>query len=330
MTTYRDIDAAPADHRVPATQPAPRGSRSARIPGLHHGFVRVADDVRLHYTVTGAGEPVLLLPGWPQSWYTWRHMIPPLTDAGRQVYAIDPRGFGDSDMPATGYDLDTLAHDIHTFIDRLDLAGPHGLDVIAHDTGSWIAHALAANHPDDIRRLVLSDAYIPGVSPDPPAGYPDITMVHRQWHFYFNRVEGLPEALIHGREREFLSWFFGPAKIARTWAIDADTFEEYLRVFSKPGAVRAGLMYYREVFSPRGRLASTERKQTRLEMPILTLGGEYADADNLLHTMRPLARHVAGHVFTEVGHHLPEECPDEMVRAILNFWTDCEGMNSKR
>ncbi|MFF3468127.1 alpha/beta fold hydrolase [Streptomyces sp. NPDC001984] len=289
---------------------------------LEHGLVPVAQDVRLHYVVAGEGEPVVLMPGWPQSWYAWRYMIPMFVAAGRRVYAIDPRGFGDSDMPSAGYDLATAAADLHAFIEQLSLAGDDGVDIVSHDTGSWIAHALAAEYPRDVRRLVLSDAYIPGVSPDPPAGYPDISMVHRQWHFYFNRVEGLPEALIHGREREFLSWFFGPAKLARTWTIDSEAFDEYLRVFSKPGAVRAGLQYYRHVLSPAGRKASAERTTRPLPMPILTLGGEYADADNLFHTMRRFSNHVHNQVFAGIGHHLPEECPEEMFQAIERFWRD--------
>jgi pimeloyl-ACP methyl ester carboxylesterase len=303
-----------------APYPAPAGSRSARIAGLEHGLVPVAEGVRLHYVVAGEGEPVVLLPGWPQSWYAWRFVIPLLAGQGRRVYALDPRGFGDSDLPADGYDLGTAAMDVHLFIRQLGLGGGVGVDIVSHDVGSWIAHAHAATFPEDVRRLVLSDSYIPGVSPEPPAGYPEMHLVHRQWHFYFNRVEGLPEALIHGREREFLSWFFGPAKLARTWTIDEDAFEEYLRVFSKPGAVRAGLMYYREVFSPSGRAASAERSEKQLPMPILTMGGEYADGDNLFQTMRQFSDDVRNRVFEGIGHHLPEECPEEMVQEILEFW----------
>ena len=308
---------AAAPYAAPTT---PDGGRLT----LLHGRVSVAEDVRLHYVVAGDGEPVLLLPGWPQSWYAWRFLIPMFVRLGRQVVAVDPRGFGDSDISPSGYDLDTVAADIHHLIERLDLGSAGGVDVVSHDIGSWIAHALAGNHPQDVRRLVLADAYIPGVSPDPPPGYPDMSMVHRQWHFYFNRVEGLPEALIHGREREFLAWFFGPAKLARTWTIDADAFNEYLRVFSRPGAVRAGLEYYRHVFSPAGRKASAVRVGKPLRTPILTLGGEFADADNLYHTMRRFSSDVRNQVFLGIGHHLPEECPEEMFRAIVGFWDETD------
>ena len=311
-------------HLAPPSPPHPAPNDDWRsTPGLQHGLVPVADGIRLHYVTAGEGEPVVLIPGWPQSWYAWRLMIPLLVRGGRRVYAVDPRGFGDSDQPAEGYDLDTAGNDIHFFIEQLGLSGSHGVDVVSHDVGTWIAHAHAANHPDDVRRLVVSDAHIPGVSPAPPADYPlELETVNRMWHFYFNRLEGLPEALIHGREREFLAWWFGPNKLARTWAIDHEAFEEYLRVFTKPGAARAGLMYYREVFSPRGRAASVVRREKKLDMPILTLGGGYADRDNLLTTMQQFSSNVRGHVFEGIGHHLPEECPAEMADAIFDFWRD--------
>lgn len=301
--------------------PAPRASRpSSEIPGLAHGRLRVADGLRLHYVVAGEGAPVLLLPGWPQSWYQWRFVIPLLVSEGRRVYAVDPRGFGDSDKPDLGYDLATAAHDIHVLIEELGLSDGRGTDVIAHDVGTWIAHALVTTHPGDVRRLVATDSTIPGVSDPPPAGYPDRLRNTRSWHFGFNRVDGLPEALIHGREREFLAWFFGPHKATRTWAIDEDAFEEYLRVFSFPGAVRAGLMYYREAFSAEGLRASAARAQVRLPMPILTLGGADSDSDGLHTAFARSSDDVSGIVWEGIGHYLPEECPEEVVEAVLEFW----------
>lgn len=310
--------------------PPSAGSRSHRVAAdIRHGLVPVDADVRLHYVVAGEGDPVVLLPGWPQSWYAWRFVIPQLISAGRRVYAIDPRGFGDSDIPPTGYDLETGAHDLHHFLEQLGLIDVGGVDIVSHDIGSWIAHTHAVIFPDDVRRLVLSDAYIPGVSP-PPQGYPDAQLNARQWHFYFNRVEGLPEALIQGREATFLAWFFGPQKLARTWAIDQDAFAEYLRVFSRPGAVRAGLNYYRAAFSANDIAEANIRGTQTLSMPVLTLGGEYADADNLYHTVRRSCPNVTNEVFDGVGHHIPEECPDEVTQAILRFWRHGEANVSRQ
>ncbi|WP_280950769.1 alpha/beta fold hydrolase [Rhizobium leguminosarum] len=310
--------------RVPMrpTYPAPRSSRIVDIEGLEHGLIEVDDEVRLHYVVAGEGEPVVLVPGWPQSWYAWRFVIPRLAAAGRRVYAIDPRGFGDSDKPAEGYDLETVSRDLHNFIDRLGLNADGPVDIVGHDVGTWIVHAHAANYQSDVRRLVVTDATIPGVSPPPPAGYPDKFLNSRSWHFGFNRVLDLPEALIHGREREFLQWFFGAFKSTRLWTIDNDAFEEYLRVFAAPGGVRSGLNYYRQVFSAQGIAASAERCKTSLKMPILCLGGSDADGDNLLKTMSQFSTDVRSIVFEGVGHHLPEECPEELSDAIIRFWQE--------
>ncbi len=298
----------------------PQLGATEEIPGLLHGLVPVADGVRLHYVSCGTGEPVLLIPGWPQSWYAWRFVIPMLVEAGRRVIAVDPRGFGDSDKPDAGYDVGTAALDTHRLIEGLRLSDGHGVDIVSHDVGTWIAHAHAVEYPGDVRRLVLTDALVPGVSPEPPAGYPDRLRNARSWHFGFNRIEGLPEALIHGREREFLQWFFGPYKCTRTWCIEPAAFAEYLRVFSAPGAVRAGLNYYREAFSTAGLEASARRCRQRLDMPILTLGGADADGDGLMQTMSRFTADLTNVVYEGIGHHLPEECPEDLVHDVLAFW----------
>ena len=322
MTITDDLASPGITATSPLDPPSPPCRSLSPRPRAHwtHGVVEVDQGVRLHYVVEGEGEPVVLLPGWPQSWYAWRFVIPLLVAEGRQVFALDPRGFGDSDLPPEGYSLAQGAHDLHVFLRQLGLDQPGGVDIVSHDIGSWLAHAHAVTYPADVKRLVLSDAYIPGASPAPSADWPDIDLVRRQWHFYFNRVEGLPEALIHGKEREFLTWFFGPAKLVRTWTIEPDAFEEYLRVFRRPGAVRAGLSYYRDAFSPQGRSASAQRRGEKLPMPVLTLGGEHADADNLYKTVREQAAQLDHQVFSGVGHHLPEECPEEMAASISAFW----------
>jgi alpha/beta hydrolase fold len=132
---------------------------------VHH-VVRV-NGVRFHYVVAGSGEPVVLLPGWPESWIAWRKMIPLLTASGRQVHVLEPRGFGDSDKPQTGYDFDTAARDLHDFLVATGLNRPGGVDIVAHDVGTWIAHAHAVTYPGDVKRLVLTEAPILGVSPLP-------------------------------------------------------------------------------------------------------------------------------------------------------------------
>ena len=125
-----------------------------------------------------------------------------LVSAGRRVVVLDPRGFGESDKPAGGYDLDTAARDLHGFLEATNLATAGGIDIIAHDVGTWIAHAHAANYPADVRRLVLTESNIPGVTVF-AAGIPNETANLKSWQFAFNRLNDLPEMLVQGRERAY-------------------------------------------------------------------------------------------------------------------------------
>lgn len=232
--------------------------------GLTHDLLTVGE-VRLHYADAGDGEPVLLIPGWPQTWYAWRYVMPLLVAEGRRVIVLDPRGLGESDKPAHGYDLDTVATDVHGFIQRLDLAGPSGLDIVSHDVGSWIAYALASTYPSDLRRLVLSEMTIQ--TPDAARPIPDDRTNIATWHFGFNRLADLPEALVAGRERLFLDWLFDN-KSARPGAIDGTAREHYARSFAAPDAARAGFDYYRALLNPHGLLRMAERLTRPLSMPV--------------------------------------------------------------
>jgi pimeloyl-ACP methyl ester carboxylesterase len=230
-----------------------------------------ANGVRLHYVVVGKGDPVLLLPGWPESWYAWRFVMKQLAEAGREVYALDPRGFGDSEKPASGYDLATSADDVHAFVQTTGLARAGGIDIVSHDVGSWIAYAHANAHPEDVRRLVLSEALIPWTAT--PAATPSDAQNVRSWHFGFNRLNDLPETLVQGHERAYLAWLFAN-KSVRGWTIDPTALDEYVRVFSAPGAARAGFDYYREAFNASGMTQMKTRVAHKLPMPVLTLGAE--------------------------------------------------------
>ena len=174
---------------------------------FRHGTVAVKG-VRLHFVEGGSGVPILLLPGWPQSWYAWRYVMPLLAAAGRRVIALDPRGMGDSDRPASGYDMRTVAAELHSFVETLGLTANGPIDVVGHDIGTWIGYAYAAEWPNDVKRLAVFDAALPGITPPPPAGIPSTEANVKTWHFAFNRLDDLPEILLHGRERQFLTWLF--------------------------------------------------------------------------------------------------------------------------
>lgn len=306
-----------ASPALPQTTPPPFGE-------VAHHVVRV-DGIRFHYVTAGSGEPVLLLPGWPESWIAWRKIVPLLVNAGRQVYVLDPRGIGDSDKPQGGYDLDTAARDLHEFLATTGLNRPGGVDIAAHDIGSWIALAHAAAYPGDVKRLVVTEVAVPGVTPT-PAGVPSDAVNLKSWQFAFNRLEDLPEILVQGRERDYLTWIFA-TKSTRTYAIEPAAVDEYVRVYSAPGAMRAGFAWYRANFNADGLAQAKARAAKRLPMPILALGGSDGVGDLLRATVAMLGDQVKGGPITGTaregcGHFLPEECPDELTTAILAFWRE--------
>jgi pimeloyl-ACP methyl ester carboxylesterase len=297
--------------------------------GVEHHVTKI-DGIRFHYVTAGSGEPVLLLPGWPESWIAWRKVVPLLVAAGRSVVVLDPRGFGESDKPAGGYDLDTASRDLHRFLEATSLARPGGIDVIAHDVGTWIAHAHAVDYPADVKRLVLTESNIPGVTAF-PGGIPSEAINLKAWQFAFNRLNDLPEMLIQGREREYLAWIFA-TKSTRSYAIDSAALEEYTRQYSAPGAMRAGFAWYRENFGAEGLAQAKVRGAKRLTMPVLALGGSDGVGDALRATVATLGDRVqggpimgrpgagAGGADTGCGHFLPEECPAELTEAVQKFW----------
>ncbi len=297
-----------ASAQKPAAPPA--------VPGMTHHTTKV-NGVRLHYAEAGKGDPVLLLPGWPENWYAWRKMVPLLVAQNRRVIVLDPRGYGDSDKPASGYDLDTAAADVHAFIAAAGLARPGGIDIVSHDLGAWIGYALASAHPGDVRRLVISEVTIP--DPNAKTPIPDEVANIKTWHVAFNRLPDLPEALMQGRESVFLNWLFDH-KAAQPAKIDAAARDEFIRAFSVPGTTVAFLSYYREMFSAAGLKRMGERRAKPLPMPVLTVGGKEGLGEMLGQSFKGLATNTQPVVLAGCGHYLPEECPTEFIDVIERFW----------
>jgi len=320
MTRLIRTLAAVATGTVLATGALAQSVRSA--DQIEHHVAKI-NGTRFHYVTAGTGDPVLLLPGWPESWFAWRKVVPLLVGAGRRAVVLDPRGFGESDKPVGGYDLDTAAHDLHGFLEATNLAAAGGIDIVAHDVGTWIGHAHAANYPTDVKRLVLTESNIPGVTAF-PGGIPSEAVNLKAWQFGFNRLNDLPEMLIQGREREYLAWIFA-TKSFRTYAFDSAALNEYTRQYSAPGAMRAGFDWYRVNFGTEGLAQAKVRAGKRLTMPVLALGGSEGVGDALRATVATIGDHVQGGAImgsdgVGCGHFLPEECPNELTEAILKFW----------
>ena len=274
------------------------------------------DGARLNVVSAGAGPPVVLVPGWPQSAYAWREVVPLLVGSGRSVHVVEPRGLGASDKPPTGYDLDSAAADLATIIREVGRGGP--VHLVGHDVGAWIAHAHHERHRDQVLTLGLVDAALPGVTAG-PTGIPDAATNTRTWHFAFNRLDSLPEILVTGRERAFLAWLL-TSKAIRTDVFDESAIDEYSRVLAGPGALTAGLAYYREVFTPAGLARAEERARTPLTCPVLTVGAVGGVGTLLGDTLQHVATDLRCIVLSDCGHYVPEEQPERLAAALLGLF----------
>lgn len=281
-----------------------------QTPFSHHkAKVR---DVELHFVTTGKGPPVLLLAGWPQTWYAWRKVMPIMAQ-NYTIVALDMRGLGDSDKPQSGYDTRTVSEDIYHLV---KLFGGQRFFLVGHDVGAWVAYAYAAAHGQTVRRLVVLDAAIPGITPAHAFG---LSRDSKTWQFVFHTVPDLPEEMTEGRERQYLSWFFR-TKSAHPETITPEALDEYVRCYSAPGGMRAGFEYYRAVFDDIEQ--NQEYAKTKLSMPVLAFGGEKATGDRMLHTMQSVADDVRGGVIPDCGHYIPEECPEFLAGEMLAFFKE--------
>lgn len=292
---------------------------------LTHHYADVGE-VMLHYVTTGspvAGgkaqangkPPLVLIHGWPQTWYEWRLVMPALAER-YTVIAPDMRGLGDSSRPLSGYDKRTVADDIWRLVN--DKLGYDTFNLVGHDWGGPTAYALAAMHPEAIRRLAIVDVVIPGDGGDFSQG-------GRRWHHQFHMTPDLPEALVQGRERIYLKWFYDTFAY-RPGSIDEAALDEFTRTYSQPGALRAGFAFYRAL--PEDAKANAAQLATgfRLQMPVMAVGGGVsyphgrgrgADVEA---SMKRVATDVRGHVIPECGHFVPEEAPQELARLLLDFF----------
>ncbi|QJY49620.1 alpha/beta fold hydrolase [Pseudonocardia broussonetiae] len=264
-------------------------------------------DVDLHYVTAGEGDPVVLLHGWPQTWYCWRHLIPLLAPHHR-VIAPDLRGLGESTGPAR-YDKRTLAGDVLRLV-REEL-GIDRFHLVGHDWGGVTAFSLAAHHPDALATLTVVDVTVPG------AGGTDIAQGGARWHHGLHRTPDLPEELVTGREEVYLGWFY------RTFGhrpLPEEDVREYLRTYTRPDNLRAGFGLYRA--TPQDVADNTAViARGPLRMPVLAVGGASGRGrgEEVADSLRLVAESVQGVLVEEAGHWVPEEQPEVLARHLLEF-----------
>ena len=292
-----------------------------RWKGLPHRLVR-AGGTRLHVIETGEDQsrPVMvLISGWPQSIYAWRKVIPQLI-AMHRVIAIDPPALGWSDPLPGGADPDsgTVATLLHDALDQLGALAPRSkIHFVGHDIGAWLAYPFAAKYPDAVERIVVIDALVPGLaSPQSYAMTPDT--FRKTWHFAFNALPDLPEALIGGRERLYLEWLLRNRSHDAAASLDADAIDEYVACYSRPGAMRAGFGWYRALFASAAQnraFAATGKIKT----PILAVGGANWLGPAIVSAFEAIGENVTGALIENCGHFVPEEQPERLSGLVLDF-----------
>lgn len=276
---------------------------------LTHAYARLSG-VTMHYVTAGAGEPVVLLHGWPQTWYGWRHVIP-LLSARHRVIAPDLRGLGDSSRPLDGYDSRTLGADVGELV--MQHLGIPRFHLVGHDWGGPTAFALACQQPDAVRTLAIVDVTVPGIGPDLSQG-------GKRWHHAFHMTPDLPERLIEGRERDYLAWFYREF----SWqpgAIGPADLDEYLRTYAQAGAMRAGFALYRNIARNVADNRALRDSGFRLRIPVLAVGGARMEARGRGQepeaSLREIAHQVEGFVVPECGHFVPEEQPQLLAQRLM-------------
>src|SRR5277367_646679 len=264
------------------------------------------DGAKIHYLTAGHGPTVILLHGFAETSRMWRPVMPELAERFT-VVAPDLPGIGDSGIPADGLDMKTAAIRIHDLAKSL---GVQKAEVVGHDIGLMVAYAYAAQFPAEVTKLVLMDAFLPGVG-----GWEAIYNSPNIWHFRFNGPT--PEALVQGRERTYFAYFWNDLAADKTRSLpDADR-EAYIAAYSRPGRMHAGWAYFVSFLQAANDFA--QLSQTRLTMPVLTIGGDKSLGDALGRQAKVVATNVTVIVLKDSGHWIMEEKPKETTEALNNF-----------
>jgi pimeloyl-ACP methyl ester carboxylesterase len=264
------------------------------------------DNVQLHYLTAGKGPTVLLVHGYAETSRMWRPIIPMLAQKFT-VIAPDLPGIGESSVPSDKIDMITSAERIHGLVRSL---GVEKARVVGHDIGLMVAYAYAAKFPAETEKLVLMDAFLPGV-----AGWETIYNAPNIWHFRFNGE--YPEKLVQGRERIYFEYFWNVFAADKDHSIPEADRKAYTEAYAKPGRMRAAWAY----FASWPQLAKdfAQLSQTKLTIPVLSIGGEKSLGNQLGEQAKLVAESATVIVLPNTGHWILEEKPKETAEALANF-----------
>jgi pimeloyl-ACP methyl ester carboxylesterase len=264
------------------------------------------DGVSVHYTIGGSGPAVVLLHGFAETSRMWNPILPVL-GAKFTVIAPDLPGIGDSSIPSGEMGMKTAAIRIHDLVRSL---GATKARVVGHDIGLMVAYAYAAQFPSEVEKLVVMDAFLPGVQ-----GWEPIYNDPNYWHFRFNGPT--PEALVKGRENIYFAYFWNDLAADRDHSIPEVDRKAYLAAYSRPGRMRASWEYF--VSWPQTAKDFAQMSQTKLTMPVLSIGGDKSLGEALGQQMKLVATSVTVVIVKNSGHWILEEQPKQTTEALVRF-----------
>lgn len=284
----------------------PLSAAAGDVPaGFDERFAEV-NGVRLHCLIGGRGGAVVLLHGYTQTGHMWKPIMP-LLAARHTVIIPDLRGAGDSSRPQGGYDKKNMAVDVHTLV---SLLGFDRATIVGHDIGLMVAYAYAAQFPQGTERVVLMDAFLPGVG-----DWKNVWLMRDLWHFHF--YGEVPLALVKDRERTYFEHFWNDFAADKTKSLPEADRVLYSATYARADGMRARFEYFKSFEQNAKDFAAFSQK--KLDMPFLVLTGENASGTFLIDQAKLVASNVTGTVVPGSGHWLMEEAPQVVVPAIVDF-----------
>lgn len=275
------------------------------VPGFHAASAEV-NGARINYRIGGSGPAIVLLHGYAETGHMWNPLMPLLAKT-HTVVVPDLRGAGDSSKPETGYTKKNMAVDIHDLVRSL---GIRSVSIVGHDIGLMVAYAYAAQFPSETGKVVLMDAFLPGIG-----DWQHVWLLRDLWHFHFHGAT--PLALVSGRERVYFEHFWNDFAADPKRSVPEADRRFYAKAYAQPGGMRAGFEYFKAFENDAADFA--ELGKTQLSMPMLVLSGEKAGGAFLIEQGKMVASNVQGVIVKGSGHWLMEEAPNQVIPALVEF-----------
>jgi pimeloyl-ACP methyl ester carboxylesterase len=292
--------------------PLAAGAATRNLPAGFQERSAEVNGTRIHYLIGGSGSAVVLLHGFAETGHMWLPILP-LLARRHTVVVPDLRGAGDSARPVAGYEKTNMAVDIHELTTSLGL---DPVTIVGHDIGLMVAYAYAAQFPRSASRVVLMDAFLPGVG-----DWKSVWLLGDLWHFHF--FGPVPLALVKGRERTYLEHFWNDFAADPKHSVPEADRRLYAEALARPGGVQAGFSYFKAF--PQDAVDFERLSRTRLLMPMLILSGEKGSGEFLVEQGRMVATDVKGVLVAGSGHWLLEEAPDQVVPLLVAFIDGTDG-----